>query len=69
MTGLVITLAVVIVTVVGHSLIWASASGWHLDNVLIQTTDRARARERRANPPWYVRYAQWLDQAIERSNR
>lgn len=69
MSGLeVFQVACSIVTLVAcfHTIVWSRCTTWHLRNANLAYRDRPAYLRREKNPPWFVRYSNWLDRVVFR---
>jgi len=53
-----------------HTVVWTKCATWHRGNgALLYRLDLDAYNARKANPPWFIRYDQWLDRVVPRKNR
>lgn len=64
MPPLAITMLTIAAILLAHAPIFFTAAQWHYNCIPIIWNDWDAYLERAANPPWYIRYTNWLEAKI-----
>lgn len=59
--AIILTASAVSILISAHTILFTRCTQWYLDESRLVWTNRAEHDRRRANPPWFIRYFEWLE--------